>query len=297
MKPVVRIAGVIVSLAAFAFVGRAIYRSLDGLQQQLVSPLFLFAVAGSVVAYAMILQVCGLAWHRLLTAIDYPSLGIGQALAIYGRTQIYKYLPGNVLHMLGRYRLARSAGASNKALAFAQIAELLTILLAAAGISALLARAVLANALQERGINDPTLVNILIVCGIAVLTIGATMIVRQRMAGTGLRAFGAVAVALVFYALFFIGSGLLLAALCKSISSAGGVPELIGIGAAAWLVGFVVPGAPGGLGVRETVLIAGLSIAGLPAAEATAVALGYRFVTTVGDALVAMVIMLLEFKK
>ncbi|TRB17440.1 UPF0104 family protein [Rhizobium rhizogenes] len=297
MKPIVRIFGVIVSLAAFAFVGRAIYRSLDGLQQQLTSPLFLFAVAGSVVAYAMILQLCGLAWHRLLTAIDYPSLGIGHALAIYGRTQIYKYLPSNVLHMVGRYRRARSAGASNKALAFAQIAELLTILLAAASISALLARAVLVHALQERSIDDPTLVNVLVICAIAVLTIGATMIVRQRMAGTGQRAFVAAAIAFIFYALFFIGSGLLLAALCKSLSSASAVPELIGIGAAAWLVGFVVPGAPGGLGVRETILIAGLSTAGLPAAEATAVALGYRFVTTVGDALVAMVFMLLEFKR
>jgi len=297
MKPVVRIVGIIVSLAAFAFVGRAIYRSLDGLQQQLASPLFLFAVAGSVFAYAMVLQLCGLAWHRLLTAIDDLPFGIGRALAIYGTTQIYKYLPSNVLHLVGRYRLARSAGASNKALAFAQIAELLTILLAAAGISALLARAVLVHAAQERGIDDPTFVNILVMCGIAVLTTGATMIVRQRMAETGLRAFGAAAVAFLFYALFFIGSGLLLAALCKSLSSAGGVPELIGVGAAAWLVGFVVPGAPGGLGVRETILIAGLSIAGLPAAEATAVALGYRFVTTVGDALVAMVIMLLEFEK
>ncbi len=297
MKPVVRIVGVIVSVAAFAFVGRAIYRSLDGLQQQLASPLFLFAVAGSVVAYAMILQLCGLAWHRLLAAIDYPSLGIGHALAIYGRTQIYKYLPSNVLHMVGRYRLARSAGASNKALAFAQIAELLTILLAAVGISALLARAVLVHALQERGIDDPTFVNVLAICGIAVLTIGATMIVRQRMAGTGQRAFVAAAAAFSFYALFFIGSGLLLAALCKSLSSAIGVPELIGIGAAAWLVGFLVPGAPGGLGIRESILIVGLSAAGVPAAEATAVALGYRFVTTVGDGLVAMFSMLFEFKK
>ncbi len=297
MKPIVRIVGIIVSLAAFAFVGRAIYRSFDGLQQQLASPLFLIAVAGSVVAYAIVLQLCGLAWHRLLTAIDGPSLGIRHALAIYGSTQIYKYLPSNVLHMVGRYRLARSAGASNKALAFAQIGELLTIILAAAGISALLARAVLAHALQEHGIDDPTLINILVICGIAVLTIGATMIFRHRMTVSGQRAFVAAAVAFIFYALFFIGSGLLLTGLCKSLSSASGVPELIGIGAAAWLAGFIVPGAPGGLGVRETILIAGLSTAGLPAAEATAVALGYRFVTTVGDALVAMVIMLLEFEK
>lgn len=59
------------------------------------------------------------------------------------------------------------------------------------------------------------------------------------------------------------GSGLLVVALCKSLAVASGVAKLIGIEAAAWLVGFVVPGAPGGLGVREAVLIAGLSAAGL----------------------------------
>ncbi len=296
MKLIVRFVGVIVSLAAFAFVGRAIYRSLDSLHEQLASPLFLFAVAGSVFAYAMLLQLCGLAWHRLLTAIDDPAFGIGRALAIYGKTQIYKYLPTNVLHMVGRYRLARSAGASNKALAFAQIAELLTILLAAASISALLARAVLVHALEEHGIDNPTFVNVLVVGGVAVLAVGATAIVRQRMAGSGKKALIAAAVAFAFYILFFTGSGLLLATLCKSLSTASGMLELIGIGATAWLVGFVVPGAPGGLGVRETILIAGLSAAGLPVAEATAVALGYRFATTAGDALVAAVSVLFEFK-
>ena len=97
--------------------------------------------------------------------------------------------------------------------------------------------------------------------------------------------------------MFFIGSGLLVVALCKSLAGANRVMELIGIGSAAWLVGFVVPGAPGGLGVREAVLIAGLSAVALPATEATAVALAYRFVTMVGDVLVATTIILVELKR
>jgi uncharacterized membrane protein YbhN (UPF0104 family) len=56
--------------------------------------------------------------------------------------------------------------------------------------------------------------------------------------------------------------------------------------ALAWLLGYVMPGAPAGLGVRETVLVLGLGPA-LGEAEALVVALAYRFVTVVVDAVSA----------
>jgi len=54
--------------------------------------------------------------------------------------------------------------------------------------------------------------------------------------------------------------------------------------ALAWTVGLVVPGAPGGLGVFETVLLLRLG-GGLAAAPLLAVALSYRLVATLGDVL------------
>ena len=53
----------------------------------------------------------------------------------------------------------------------------------------------------------------------------------------------------------------------------------------AWLAGFVTPGAPAGLGVRETVLVLGLPQLG-PAA--LGVAIGHRVVTAIADALMAL---------
>jgi uncharacterized membrane protein YbhN (UPF0104 family) len=56
--------------------------------------------------------------------------------------------------------------------------------------------------------------------------------------------------------------------------------------ALAWTAGLVVPGAPGGLGVFEAVLVLGLG--GLvPEAPLLAVALSYRVVTTAADLLAA----------
>jgi len=294
LKSIIRFGGVAVSLAALVFVGLSIHRSFGDLQRQLISPLFLIAILGCAVAYAVILQLIGLAWYRFLVAIDGPSLGLGRALAIFGRTQIYKYLPSNVMHMVGRFALARSAGASNKALAFAQIGELSVIVLAAGALGALLAWPVFQDAYARYGPDNPTLIVGLIAAGLLVFAIGVMLLFRFRMADIGGIALVVSAEVFLLYALFFIGNGLLIVTLSRTLNDAGHMAELIGIGTVAWLIGFIVPGAPGGLGVREAVLIMGLTAAGLPPPVATAVALGNRLVTVLGDCLVALVELILQ---
>lgn len=59
--------------------------------------------------------------------------------------------------------------------------------------------------------------------------------------------------------------------------------------ALAWTVGLVVPGAPGGLGVFEAVLLLRLAVA-LPQASLLAVALSYRLVVTLADVLAAALV-------
>jgi len=294
LKSIIRFGGVAVSLAALVFVGLSIHRSFGDLQRQLISPLFLIAILGCAVAYAVILQLIGLAWYRFLVAIDGPSLGLGRALAIFGRTQIYKYLPSNVMHMVGRFALARSAGASNKALAFAQIGELSVIVLAAGALGALLAWPVFQDAYARYGPDNPTLIVGLIAAGLLAFAIGVMLLFRFRMADIGGIALVVSAEVFLLYALFFIGNGLLIVTLSRTLNDAGHMAELIGIGTVAWLIGFIVPGAPGGLGVREAVLIMGLTAAGLPPPVATAVALGNRLVTVLGDCLVALVELILQ---
>jgi uncharacterized membrane protein YbhN (UPF0104 family) len=59
---------------------------------------------------------------------------------------------------------------------------------------------------------------------------------------------------------------------------------VISVFAASWLVGFITPGAPGGIGVRETALILGLTpAAGEPLS--VAVALLARIMSLIGDLL------------
>ena len=58
--------------------------------------------------------------------------------------------------------------------------------------------------------------------------------------------------------------------------------------AAAWLLGFLIPGAPGGLGIREFVLVLGLTPL-VGEAQAALDALMFRLVTVSGDTLMSAV--------
>lgn len=284
LRSALKLAGILVTLAALVFVAVAVGRSFDQLRADLATPALLAAIALGSVGYALLLVLLAVAWRGLVVAIDGPVIRLGTALGIYARTQVYKYLPSNVLHMVGRYVEARRAGASHRALGIAQLAEIM--LLAGAGglVAAILAMPLLRGQLRAYGL-EPWLLPIIVV-GCSALATALFVIVSRRLEVKRLaaRVIGRGAAALGLYLLFMLGSGGLAWGLAVALD--GPAPlEIVGITAAAWLVGFLVPGAPGGLGVRDAVLIAGLTAAGIPGA--TTIALGHRLITTVGDVLMA----------
>lgn len=288
LHPWLKAAGIAVTLAALVFVVFAVQRSFGQLSADVTSPTFLATIAGGSLAYALLLLLLAFGWHGMLAAIDRPAIALLPALAIYARTQVYKYLPSNVLHMVGRYVEARTAGASHTALGIAQLVELALLSAAGGVIASILALPLLLDQLRFHGLEALLLPAIVIGCTGVVTVLFAAVARRlkvQRLAG---RIVGRGVLALGLYLLFMLGSGGLALALAWSLGGPGAAsPQIIGITAAAWLIGFLVPGAPGGLGVRDAVLIAGLTAAGIPGA--TTVALGHRLITTFGDVLLALI--------
>ena len=81
----------------------------------------------------------------------------------------------------------------------------------------------------------------------------------------------------------FVLLGLCAALLARAFfGAAAPFPRLAGVFAAAWVAGFVTPGAPAGLGVREAVLAGGLRPIYGPEV-ALALPLLFRMVTVTGD--------------
>ncbi|MGH6945409.1 MAG: hypothetical protein ACREH6_14475, partial [Geminicoccaceae bacterium] len=244
-------------------------------------------------AYALASFLLAEAWRQLLgpSATKAPARSYH---ALYGRTQIAKYLPGNVLHFAGRQILGRELGHGQAALALASLLETLLLLLVAAILAVPLASRSL-DAAWLRGGWMPA------VGAVALIAAGAGLWLARSHAGLpvpkGWRRADGEAIRLepyrlwraaLLYAVFFASAGGLLWMLTLTLDQ--GRPELgrlvicIEALAAAWAIGFVTPGASAGLGVREAVLIMALQ-GELGGQASTLVALTMRLVTIGGDAL------------
>ena len=97
------------------------------------------------------------------------------------------------------------------------------------------------------------------------------------------------------YFVNFLNLGLILELIALRLFDADGhnILALSSIFATAWIAGFVTPGAPGGLGVREAVLLSALIPVYGPAA-AVGMAIVLRIVTTLGDGAAFLVGVLLR---
>lgn len=284
LKRAAGVAGALVCLVALALLirrGLALGDALgDALARTpvaaLLAALALYLVGGLLLAGAWV-GLVRLAAGRRLPALP---LAVGHL-----RAQLAKYLPGNVFHLAWRHVAARRAGADHRALALALLLE--TVLVSAG--AALLALGVVADPRLD-GIAPWARHVVWLAPGVALLAwiaagwighrTGAPQLALQR-SGVSLLA------VLALYVGMFVCSALALRSLSPS-------PDALPFGAwcgwlsLAWLVGYVTPGAPAGIGLREAVLSLGLAPV-LGVAEALALALLYRLVTTVADGVLAAI--------
>ncbi|MDA8018274.1 MAG: flippase-like domain-containing protein [Thermoanaerobaculia bacterium] len=252
--------------------------------------------AAGALAYAALSVLNALAWWWLAGLYGCrPTLRRGYE--VFARSQVAKYLPGNIFHYVSRQLLGRRAGLSHTALVASSILEMASMLTAAAALI------LLASGTTYLPDHDHHLVWLASTGGILVLVFG------WRVMDTGLRRFGPTAPwfqglprlrfgdaarlfgpTLVFHISFAVGVGGILWALVSVIAPETAQPSflrVVGIFPLAWMAGTVTLGAPAGVGVREAVLTWQLGTLLTPA-QAAATALALRLVTLSGDLLTAL---------
>ncbi len=212
-------------------------------------------------------------WHRMLRVAGGGGLGRRRNFGIFADTQIAKYLPGNVGHLLTRHFRLKGEDRTHAILFRAFLFESAAMVVTAALIAGLFLSLFPMSDSQTPWIENNPLA---LLIGAAVLIAGyAALIFRFRAAVAEVTA------ALAALAVFFALSGLAFYGISKLIVPQAG-PGLAGLAVIAWIAGFVVPGAPGGLGPREAALLA-LSAPSL-GEPAALLAIGlYRLTTLVGD--------------
>lgn len=239
--------------------------------------------AGALASYSAGAVLLGVAWAVLVRATAGPDARARPLFVAHLRSQLAKYLPGNVFHFAYRHVAARGEGAGHAALGGALALESALLVAAAAllalGVAADPRLAQLAPWARALVLAAPPAA--LAACVVAVWVVGrgdAAGMRRPRLAR-------AVVLALAIDLAFFAAAAAALRLLCAQPQA---LPFAAWCGwlALAWIVGYVTPGAPGGLGLREAVLALALAPA-LGEAGAMAVALAYRLLTVVADAVLA----------
>lgn len=209
-----------------------------------------------------------LSWSAILKDCG-AQLSIGRAQLVFSRSNLGKYVPGNVLHMIGRQVLAMREGVSGWVVAKSLGIE--TSLLALT--SALVAGAFWLS--QGGGLS--VLFSSVGLC----LTLAAAVLLLCRFGWSGF------ARALLGYAVYHLIGGVVFALLFalfgdhKVFESNAGFLAMAYI--ASWIIGLLTPGAPAGLGVREAVLLGLLATTVSDQAVLAAVVVVSRVMNVVSD--------------
>jgi uncharacterized membrane protein YbhN (UPF0104 family) len=242
--------------------------------------------------------MAAIAWIALLRCLGVRSSAVASA-GVYLTAQFAKYLPGNVGHYVGRVVLAARHGQPTAVVVLGITLEFALLL----AIAALLGLPMLASvALRFAApLHDlPTTGVLVLGAGVACAAAAAVVLAARhdslragiRARAAGLRAamlrpagLAWLALSTLLSVLAFALTSLSLLALDDGLTdlSAGEFLRMASLFGVAWIAGVLTPGAPAGLGVRELILVQGLT-ATLGGAHAVSTALLFRLLTTLADA-------------
>ncbi len=275
LKPLTIWGGRVLLVVALGFVVFKMRAHWGGISAWRPSGTDIAVLAGLVICYGTALFLLAEGWHWIVNLFGHERRS--RTYSSFTMTQVAKYIPGNIAHLVGRGLYLRGNNLSDPQIVKATLLELAIVPAGAVvcivllGCTGLLAPLVPQAPLPLWWLGASLLLAALLAAMILGRHLGADIarFVPALLVGTGLAA------------LFMACLGATFAAVFHIFASAPIAP-LAGASILAWLIGFLTPGAPGGIGIREAVLIALLSGFGQEEAVLMAAAL-LRLITTLGD--------------
>lgn len=302
MKRALHILGITVAILAGGYFVYYTHHALAGQNlTALLQPKVLLAGLVLLLCYSMLTPLTAVAWTWLLHALGQP-VQLGSAAPIFATTQFGKYLPGNVAQHFGRVAMARAAGISTMKCVLSMGYETLFLLLACGHVSALTLLWAPPEALAQwplANYRGPLVIAVTVVAVMVMLFVPtlANLLARWRPGPLGKQetsiqvlrpswrvAFGCYLIQVLNFTLVGLGLWVVSRALAGPASTAPGIIFLIGAFASSWVLGFLAPGAPAGLGVREAVLSVWLA-GSMSRPDIVVLIVTLRLATTGGDLL------------
>ena len=263
MKRLWRVAGTVIAIGLMAYFLWFAWRNLDPriLVTTLKQPGTLLALFLATLGYMTIYPVTGLAWRQLLLRQG-QNRSATELTQLIGIAQLAKYIPGNIAQHASRATLALKRGIPLQPYVASVIQE--TLLASAA--SVIVGTLLLASTAPAPSLAEYRWVLLLLLAG----SIGGTLLFcinlppseSQRLPARLIRMIGglpgpaATLKALAAYSCNYlmIGLGVWLLALSLGLADDIDYPLATAAFALSWILGFLAPGTPAGLGAREGIM-------------------------------------------
>lgn len=244
------------SICAMLFVISTLYRNFGDIPLSQVTPLSLLVFSTSAALYALCLVFFAAIWWLIVRGES--SIRYVDAFTIYAKANIAKFIPGNVFQFVGRYSLAKQTGISTSTIMTSIVLESLIMIATAL-------------ALSSYRILDPALMKSIgieryhtfyLFAFLTVIAVGTLTLVSKKLRKTFVEIKKVLSIKtlilcclinLVIWMIYGFAAGLAFQGVWPDIDTLS-VVNFATAYAAAWVLGYMMPGAPGGIGVREAVL-------------------------------------------
>ena len=286
----------LVTIICLSFIGISIYGNFESLLNQRINIQEIIWLLFAIIFSFLSIIFNAYAWQLLINNIGYNSNKLN-FIKLYLSTNIYKYLPGGIWHFVYRYKKLRLEFSKEKSIESILLEPLLMIV---AGF--------LFIPLGSLNIYFSTLCwssTLVFLPGFRKLLIKILKEIKSTIFSTNdqlkevnplqnkkdisinmIYPYKPLLVEIIFVLFRFFG--FLCCINAFSIGSLMSQSELISSFSLAWVIGLIVPAAPGGLGVFESVILLKLGT-NLPEAPLLAALLFYRLVSTISDILAALI--------
>lgn len=298
MKLALRIFGWLIAVTIAAYFVWFAFRtfSIQDLKYLTTLPVIAAIIFGACL-YALIMPITGAAWAMLLRCQG-EAWSTTELTAILAVTQLAKYVPGGVMQPIGRAALSLRNGMKLRSFTASVVQE--TVLTVSASVTVGACLLLLSRfGFQQIPAAYRNLVLAWAFAGLAsvVLLASSSRLLASKASNLHwmsrmMRAIGPLPNARATLLSFFsyclnyllIGMGIWVIGQSLGLGESGTYALLTAAFALAWLLGFVVPGAPAGLGVREGVLTLLLASV-VEQSHILALVIAIRLMSVIGDGL------------
>ncbi len=264
LKKYIKIIGNIITVIALIFIAKRIYGMDINYSDIFNSEKVLYFVLIVILNVAAIFIV-GVTWSFLIEIIIGRKFQNIKAMVVYVRANILKYVPGNVFHYVGRNSLAPKINASHADIALATVVDMLCTVIISAIVSLVFMKEAFFTYLFM--FFDKfilfflaiffVLISLLVFLVYKFKSKIYNFIVEHRKIlnkKSFLKFFGTLLMYIfnnIFSAVIYL---IVMRVFLNYDFDFYSFCNVVGAFNLAWIVGFVVPGSPGGIGIRESVM-------------------------------------------